>query len=82
MEAERTRRRKGRDMSRETTTTDETALKTGDRPPLLKTWKIRASARGVELTINGQTFELGDTRHALLHDLDMAVHGWPHERQG
>lgn len=45
------------------------------RPEMLHEWKLRSSARGVELTINGETFELGPTADALLFALQRAVSG-------
>lgn len=42
---------------------------------MVRTWKVRTSARGVEITINGVCFELGSSAHAFVFDVQRAALG-------
>jgi hypothetical protein len=48
----------------------------------VKTYKVQVTAKGVALTINGQTFELGDSKDAMLFDLERAVAGYTVPERG
>jgi len=41
--------------------------------PPVKTWKVTPSEEGVLLTINGQTFNLSHSAHAITFDLQQAL---------
>lgn len=43
---------------------------------LVHTWKVQVSAKGVHLTLNGKTYELGDSRDAIIFDLERASSGY------
>ncbi len=44
-------------------------------PTLVKVWKVEKTTAGVELTLNGQRFELGPSAAALAFDLAHAMAG-------
>jgi hypothetical protein len=46
------------------------------KPELLKTWKVRTTAYGAVLTINGKEFELGSSAQSVAFELDRAARGW------
>lgn len=55
----------------------DVTMATAQQPTLLRTWKVRTSAAGVELTINrGATIELGTSRDSFIFDLMRAAEGW------
>ena len=43
---------------------------------LVNTWKVQVSAKGVHLTLNGKTYELGSSRDAIVFDLERASSGY------
>ncbi len=51
---------------------------------LVRTWKVQVSAKGVHLTLNGKTYELGDSHQAIVFDLERASSGYtvPEPDQG
>lgn len=47
-----------------------------NQPEMLKTWKVQTTARGVVLTINGKSYELGSSGSSVAFDIDRAAGGW------
>lgn len=45
-------------------------------PKLIHAWKVQVSARGVHLTLNGETYELGTSHEAIVFDLQRASCGY------
>jgi hypothetical protein len=45
-------------------------------PEMLKTWKVQTTERGVVLTLNGKSYELGSSGSSVAFDLDRAAGGW------
>lgn len=43
---------------------------------ILKTWRVRTSEKGVVLTINGRTYELGHSAQSIAFDIERAGIGW------
>lgn len=43
---------------------------------LVHSWKVQVSAKGVHLTLNGKTYELGHSRDAIVFDLERAASGY------
>jgi len=45
-------------------------------PELLKTWKVRATARGCVLTLNGVEYQLGTSTASVAFELQRVADGW------
>jgi hypothetical protein len=48
---------------------------TETKPERLHTWKVRTTAEGAVLTINGKAFELGATLDPIIFELGRAAAG-------
>ena len=57
-------------------TTTLNTTKTDITKTIVKTWKVRTTARGVVLTLNGQEFNLGTSAHSIVFCLSRAAAGW------
>jgi hypothetical protein len=42
----------------------------------VRSWKVRTTATGAVLTLNGQEFDLGPSAAAVAFDLSRAADGW------